>query len=42
VKEVDPGRRAEHWSIEPDAQVLAFDTTHESKRADLQELPMPG
>ena len=26
----------------PDAQVLAYDTTYESTRADLQELPMSG
>lgn len=30
------------WKIEPDPVVLAFDTTYESKRADLQELPMSG
>ncbi len=29
-----------HWNIEPDPVVLAYDTTYESTRADLQELPM--
>jgi hypothetical protein len=31
-----------HWGIEPDPQVLAYDTTYEGKRADLQELPISG
>jgi hypothetical protein len=31
-----------HWGIEPDPHVLAFDTTYEAKRADLQELPISG
>ena len=29
-----------HWNIEPDPVVLAYDTTYESTRADLQALPM--
>jgi hypothetical protein len=32
----------QQWGIEPDPAVLAYDTTYESKRADLQELPMSG
>lgn len=31
-----------HWGIQPDAEALAFDTTYESKRADLVELPVSG
>ncbi len=31
-----------HWGIAPDPKVLAFNTTYESKRADLQELPVSG
>ena len=31
-----------HWNIEPDPQVLAYHTTYEAKRADLQELPISG
>jgi hypothetical protein len=31
-----------HWNISPDPKVLAYHTTYESKRADLQELPISG
>lgn len=31
-----------HWGIEPDAKVLAYNTTYESTRADLKELPVSG
>ncbi len=31
-----------HWGIEPDPRVLAYNTTYEAKRADLQQLPISG
>jgi hypothetical protein len=27
-----------HWGVEPDAQLLAYDTTYENTRADLKEV----
>jgi hypothetical protein len=35
-------KACEKWGIEPDAEVLAYETTYESKRADLVELPVSG